>query len=121
MDEQSEWRSFGADISSHGAKNDRNRIGNAISDLREGEGMGTLLVGNGELTNVCRKIDQSTGSNLGDKFDKNLQFHISKLKLESLKDATCKLFVEYKRKLNVEESKDEEKEISTRDLAFAFL
>jgi len=62
--------------------------------MREDEGMGTLLVGSGELTNICRKIDQSTGSNLGDKFDKNLSFLISKLKLESLKEPTGKLFIE---------------------------
>lgn len=52
LDENSEWRTFGADISATGGKTDRNRVGNIQSDIKEDQGASTILTGhNGDMAN----------------------------------------------------------------------
>lgn len=52
LDENSEWRTFGADISATGANTDRNRVGGVDSDIKEEMGASTILTGmNGDMAN----------------------------------------------------------------------
>jgi len=52
LDESSEWRTFGADISATGGQTDRNRVGNVTSQIAEEMGASTILTGhNGDMAN----------------------------------------------------------------------
>jgi len=58
LDQEAEWRDFGAETSNTGAGGDRNRIGGPSDPLGNGS-ISANLMGGGKMTTLARKVMES--------------------------------------------------------------